>query len=355
MEPNTGQTGRESEAGSPAPRISVCVPTYNGAAHLRECLAGIRSQTLKDFEVIIVDDDSRDASADIASEFAREDPRFRVQRNPQRLGLVGNWGRCVALARGEWIKFAFQDDILAPACLEKLIEACARTRKPFGFCARNFIFDDGVGQSQRDWFENHARRLRKDYQDTAVISPGLAARIAAAEPAHNPVGEPTVTLIHKSLFQELGGFDDALIQLCDLEFWLRVLLNHGGAYVPGELAAFRIHAGAATAVNRSERAFRMGLDTLILEYRFAFGRHFEIMRRAAESGKSALALRVECARSAARAWRQARQDPVLRAEWQAVRARCPGLRALALAGAALEFPGRIKRACLQNSPANGGK
>jgi glycosyltransferase involved in cell wall biosynthesis len=350
MNPISPASTDPAPAVRPAPRVSICVPTYNGAAFLRECLESLQRQTFADFEVVIVDDDSRDGSFEIAAEFARGDERFHVHRNPQRLGLVGNCRRSLEIARAEWIKFAFQDDVLRPACLEKLLAACERTGKPFGFCERGFIFDDGTGAEVRQWFETHARRLREDYQTAAVIEPGLAAKIAVREPAHNPVGEPTVTLIHRSLFQELGGFDEALIQLVDAEFWQRVLVNHGAAHVPEELAGFRIHARAASTVNRQERAFRMGLlDLLVLRHRFAFGRHFKNLRHSAAAARPGWALRRDCALTAARAWREAREknragDPSFLAEWRTVRQHCRGLQTLARIGLVLELPGRLKRA-----------
>jgi len=345
----TGPAGN-SVAGQPVPRVSVCVPTYNGVAYLKECLLSIQQQTLADFEIIIVDDESSDGSFELALDFAQRDPRIRVYRNTKRLGLVGNWGRCLELARADWIKFAFQDDILLPACLEKLLAACQREHKLFGFCARDFLFEDGVGQTLRQWFEKHAKRLQQDYRGTGVIEPAQAAKIAVHEPSHNPVGEPTVTLIHKSVFQKLHGFDEALIQLCDAEFWDRVLVNYGAVFVPEELATFRIHARATTALNHEKRAFRMGmLDLLVLQYRFAFAASFQALRQLPQTGKSVFALRTECAFTAARAWREARQkeragDNSFMVEWKAVKAHCPGLQALAWLGCMLEIPGRLKRA-----------
>ncbi|HUC84715.1 MAG TPA: glycosyltransferase [Candidatus Acidoferrales bacterium] len=338
------------------PRISVCVPTYNGADHLHECLQSIRAQTLDDFEVVIVDDGSTDATVAIASEFAREDSRFQVHHNANRLGLVGNWNHCVELSRAEWIKYAFQDDLLSPACLEVLLDACQRHRLRFGFCARDFIFEDGVGESLRGWFENHAARLSRDYQAKAVIDPQFATRIVVAEPDHNPVGEPTVTLIHKSLFAELGGFDAALIQLCDSEFWQRVMVNGGAAYVPQKLASYRLHAKAATTLNLEQRAFRMGfLDPLVLRYRFAFGPHFQALRRPPARRKIAARLRWDCTLAAARAWRQVRKNDAFRPDWQAVESRCPGLPTLARIGWILELPRRIKHFCSRKSAAEAGR
>jgi len=329
-----------------APKVSICVPTYNGREHLGECIASIRNQSFADFEVVICDDKSSDGTPDLSRQLAAGDSRFRFISNPHRLGLAGNWNHCVNQAAGEWIKFVFQDDIIQPGCLEKLLNACRRTNKPFGFCGRSFVFEEGVAGALRDWFDGHKQRLRLDYQADAVIDAERAAKIAIHEPTHNMVGEPTVTLINKSLFRELGGFDEALIQLCDSEFWCRLMVNHGAAFVAEDLATFRIHAKATTALNHGKRVFRMEvLDSLVLRYRFAFGRHFKPLRNSQRSGKSALSLRKECATAAARAWRQARQDGGFEenssiSEWQAIKPHCPGLQAIACFG---ELLGWMKR------------
>ena len=69
------------------PDVSVLLPVRDGAAYLPECIESLRSQTLEDFEVLAVDDGSTDDSAGILSQWAREDPRVVVIRQP-RLGIV---------------------------------------------------------------------------------------------------------------------------------------------------------------------------------------------------------------------------------------------------------------------------
>lgn len=96
-----------------SPRISICVPNINGRAYLAECVSSIRSQTLADYEVLICDDQSSDGTIDEVRRLADGDLPFRIISNPKRFGLVGNWNNCVEQARGEWIKFVFQDDVIA--------------------------------------------------------------------------------------------------------------------------------------------------------------------------------------------------------------------------------------------------
>jgi glycosyltransferase involved in cell wall biosynthesis len=302
--------------------------------------------------VVICDDCSSDGTLDFARQLAEGDERFRFISNPRRFGLVGNWNSCVNEARGEWIKFVFQDDTIAPSCLEKLLASCVRTGIPFGFCERDFIFDDSVPEARQDWFNRHKQRIHSDYHSSAVISPEQAIRIAANEPTHNLVGEPTVTLIKRSLFSEIGGFDEALIQLCDTEFWCRVMMNYGAAFVPESLAAFRVHAQSATTLNLQERAFRCQvLDSLVIRYRIAFGSQFKPMRNSEATGRCNLSLRMDCASYAAEAWRQATRTSNaatgnssgrMLAEWNAVKSRCAGLQILVWPGLAIKLGRKVK-------------
>jgi len=183
------------------PLVSICVPTYNGGEFLRDCLASIQAQTLGDFEVLIVDDDSQDDSYEIAAGFASRDPRFLVHRNPNRLGLVGNWNRCLELSRGTWIKLVFQDDLIESHCLERLVESCGRHKRTFAFCDRNFLFDDSVDDATRDAFRRHQAMITEAYEKEDYADAGQFARICAQRPgvkcdrradrcAFSPVGHP---------------------------------------------------------------------------------------------------------------------------------------------------------------------
>src|SRR3954466_13368966 len=91
------------------PTVSVCVPTYNGAAFLTETLASIAAQTFENYEVLIVDDGSKDSTVDLAEAYAASDARVRVLRNGERAGSSArNANQCAKHARGDWLKFLYQ-------------------------------------------------------------------------------------------------------------------------------------------------------------------------------------------------------------------------------------------------------
>jgi hypothetical protein len=110
---------------SPGPLVSVVVPMYQSGWCVEETLDSIRSQTLTDFEAIIVDDGSTDDGPEVARRFAAADARFRVIDQENR-GLAGARNTGIDAARGEYLYFLDADDRLMPWGLEALIAASRR-------------------------------------------------------------------------------------------------------------------------------------------------------------------------------------------------------------------------------------
>ena len=100
-------------------KVSVIVPVFNAAPYLRRCLDSLLAQTLKEVEIICVDDGSTDGSGDILDAFAGRDARLRVVHRPHAgAGAARNAG--LGLATGEYLFFCDADDFAAPEMLERL-------------------------------------------------------------------------------------------------------------------------------------------------------------------------------------------------------------------------------------------
>jgi glycosyltransferase involved in cell wall biosynthesis len=264
-----------AERGRP---VSVCVPVYNGAAYLRECLDSVLAQDYGAFEVLVVDDCSSDDSATIVAEFAARDRRVRHVRNPRNLGLVGNWNRCVELANHDWIKFIFQDDVAEPGCLDTLMRY-ARVPAVLVTCRREFIFDESVPEALQDLYRDSQRRVRAFFEERDFATPMQCQRGAIEQFGYNLYGEPTSVLLHKRFFEVFGPFRQGMIMSCDLEYWTRVAI-HTGAYYCGEpLVRFRVHQQASTAKVHAHHPFRWTvLDNLLLLHDFATAPVYQILR-----------------------------------------------------------------------------
>ena len=266
--------------------LSVCIPTYNGSNYLKECLDSILAQTFSNFEIVIVDDHSIDDSFEIAQRYAAGDGRIRVFRNKRNLGLVNNWNHCIGLAKGEWIKFVFQDDFIELNCLERLMEATNSSKKMI-VCRRKIIFD-GVSDKIKRMFESFRDRMSIDrvFGGRTDISPNDFCHAIMNNLRKNFIAEPTVVMLHRNVFDRYGMFNPDFIQLCDLEFWARVGCNCGMKYIPETLATFRVHSGMASSNNRDKQIFRMKvLDVLLLYHEFAYNPNFKYLRDHAVCGR----------------------------------------------------------------------
>ena len=124
------------------PLVSIVIPVYNAEKFLSECLESVCAQTLKDIEIICVNDGSTDGSAEIVSEFASRDKRIHVitQSNAGE-NAARNSG--IAAARGRWIGFVDSDDKVSPELYEKLISNGEKYQADISHCGLLFFYPDG--------------------------------------------------------------------------------------------------------------------------------------------------------------------------------------------------------------------
>lgn len=103
------------------PRVTALLPAYQAADFIQETLDSLSAQQCNDFAVFVSVDVSDDATARICYEHADRDPRFRVWRQAQRQGYVGNCNFLLAQAKSEYVFFAFHDDLLHPSYAARLV------------------------------------------------------------------------------------------------------------------------------------------------------------------------------------------------------------------------------------------
>lgn len=104
------------------PRVSIGMPIFNAEKYLQDALNALLSQTFSDFELIISDNASTDATEAICQEYASKDSRVKYYRNETNLGAAQNFRRVFERSVGEYFKWASHDDIHAPEYLERCVE-----------------------------------------------------------------------------------------------------------------------------------------------------------------------------------------------------------------------------------------
>lgn len=242
-----------------APRVSVCIPAYNGAVFIADAIRSVLGQGFGDFELVVVDDASTDGTVEAARAFA--DPRIRLVVNPRNLGQRGNWDRALAEARGDFFKLLPQDDFLYPHCLRRQIEA-------FGDPANAGV---ALVCGARRIVDRRGRvLLKRSYGRKDGRVDGRRAVRDCIRAGTNLIGEPGAVLMRTDLARHLGPFDDREFYVIDLDFWSRALLRGDLFVLPEVVAAFRVAAGSASVrIARSQsRDFRRFIDRLGDDSRF---------------------------------------------------------------------------------------
>ncbi len=243
---------REAVTGQPVP-LSICIPTYNGAAFLAEAIRSVLNQSYRDFELLIVDDRSSDSTVEIARSFA--DSRLRVIQNERQLGIPRNWNRCVSLARGEYICIFHQDDVMLPKNLERklsLLEAHADVS--FVHSAVELLVESTNIQPPANWIESAADDFTVDgrryfrkllLQGNLICAPAVIAR--------------------RQQLLNVGGFDEELGYTPDYEMWLKLCVSGRVAFLCQSLLQYRWHQKNASHQYR----FARGVEELQLAGRRA--------------------------------------------------------------------------------------
>lgn len=133
------------------PLISIIVCVYNGDEYLEECLNSLKNQSLRDIEVICVDDCSSDKSNEILRDFCKTDVRFKYLRNDKNIGLASSRNKAIMIANGEYIQFVDADDYILENTCESLFERCKRLNLDM-LSFSGFNFDENRKESVNNYW-----------------------------------------------------------------------------------------------------------------------------------------------------------------------------------------------------------
>lgn len=216
-----------------SPLVSVVIPLYNKERYVGEALQSVLSQTVQDFEVVVVDDGSTDGSAERVA--AIKDERIRLLRQINA-GAAAARNTGIMAAQGEWIAFLDADDCWLPHNLESHFKQLGQHPDVL-WSAGTFNRRSGTQVSPM----KINRELLAAQSDSTVVRDALLLL------PHGFLCTDTV-LVRKSVFSEVGGMDQALRTAEDLDMWLRIALVHPRmAYCTEPIAEYSVEvAGSLT-------------------------------------------------------------------------------------------------------------
>jgi len=216
--------------------ITVLLPVYNGEATLPSAIGSILRQELADFELLIIDDASTDASAAIAREYAREDARIRLVVHASNMGLAATLNEGLRLARHELVARMDQDDEALPARLG--VQSAFLAERPSVVAAGSWVLHMGASSTF----------------DRLVRVPTEHSEIVATLERENCFYHPTMMLRRSSVL-EVGGYRPEFRNAEDYDLWLRLSRDHELANVPEPLLRYRFSAGGMTLSRKWEQLY----------------------------------------------------------------------------------------------------
>ncbi len=219
------------------PQVSVIIPTYNRAGHLREALDSVLAQEFRSFELIVVDDGSTDETPPLLLKYGDS---IRVLRQKNR-GVSAARNAGIAAGRGALIAFLDSDDIWLPGKLSRQVEFFGQNPEVL------------ICQTEELWVKNGCRvnpgkRHRK--RGGMIFEPSLELCLVS----------PSAVMLRRELFDRVGVFDERLPACEDYDLWLRVSCRFPVGLIDTPLIAKR--GGHADQLSRARGLDRYRIESI---------------------------------------------------------------------------------------------
>jgi glycosyltransferase involved in cell wall biosynthesis len=243
-----------------SPRVSVVIPAFNAARFLPDALESVLSQEYRDFEVIVVDDGSTDETPQIVLQYRSRGVILHCQPNSGGGGKPRNVA--VGLSKGELIAFLDADDVWCSGKLSRVVDFFNLSTN-VGLVFTNSVIIDEKGYrasgTHLDSYEYFKKsRKYKVGENMYVIPRDSAYRALFFEQFITPSG----VILHRAVFNDVGGFDESLRISEDRDLWWRIAKKYDIGYLDIIGHKYRISAG-----NMSSQGAKRGMDKIRAIYK----------------------------------------------------------------------------------------
>ena len=210
--------------------VSVCIPTRNQARYLPTAIESALGQPVEDLEVVVHDDASTDETAAVLADF--HDPRLRVARHTQPLGIAASRNALLEDARGEYIAWLDSDDRYTDGSLARRVQLL-RENPCIGLVHGAFELIDDRNRPLRSWPAVH---------DVDTFQPG---EVAFRELLQSNTITTSTVVARRSAHEAAGPFSETVGRTSsDWDMWLRIALRADVAYTASVVASYRQHANS---------------------------------------------------------------------------------------------------------------
>jgi glycosyltransferase involved in cell wall biosynthesis len=218
------------------PKVSVIIPTYNRASLIAQTLQSVLAQTFHDFEVIVIDDGSKDNTRDVIAGF--KDPRIRYMYH-ENAGVAAARNTGIKASGGEYVSFLDSDDVLQPNALELSVAVLEKNPQTAFSHGNAYIMDE----------KQRVFGLRNRTEKDSYIIDGKE-EIRKALRRGNHITTSTV-LARRQNLEKAGLFDTSFTSGSeDFDLWVRLAGTGDVAYIAAPLIIYRMHARSISGTQK---------------------------------------------------------------------------------------------------------
>ena len=239
------------------PRVSVIIPTRNRAQLLGAAIASVTSQTFQDFEIIVVDDASTDATETIVRALADDRVRYFKHVTRRNVSAARNTG--VLASRGEFLAFLDDDDEWLPAKLEQQVNLLDECAPVVGGVYTGFVMVD-----------------RMTGNVLGAIVPSKGGHILHELCRQNCIGTASTMVLRRKCLEEVGLFDETVDYGEEYDMWIRVARRYEFTYLAEPLVRYSVHP---TQLSTNYAAMIQGSERKLAKYEAFFSTHPEDLAR----------------------------------------------------------------------------
>lgn len=243
------------------PRVSVLMAVYNGGSFLDESIRSIAGQTFRDWELIVVDDASTDATREVVEAWGHRDPRIRLVANARNKGQTACLNQGLSACRGTWIARQDADDISAPQRLAAQMDYLG-VHPGVVLLGTQGILIDAAG-----------RRVG------LLDVPEDEAGVLWWSPFLNPFLHTSVVFRREIIAGEFGGYDEFFRIAQDYELWTRVAARHSTGNLGQRLVSYR-RTGMSLSRAGADAAYAETDTVSSREVQRVFGRSWTVEEEA---------------------------------------------------------------------------
>lgn len=218
------------------PLVSVCIPTYNRPDFLKQALDSCAKQTYKNLEIIITDNSENYKSKNIVRQFLKLNIRY--EKNKKNIGSFNNLQKCAKKAKGKYIKFLLDDDLIKPNCIDEMMKVMEK-HNGVGLVMSPLEIIDNEGKviEPKFYFFRKMKLLYKYANasqrfDKNIIMREFLTRVY-------PCCVPSGIMIRRSIFTRIGGFDKKFNYIADVDLCMAYAKVADFYYIDKILSSWR--------------------------------------------------------------------------------------------------------------------